>query len=144
MLSHGDLLHAALSCALSAQVFQQSCGVLSTLELTREGMLSAHFASRQGSEFSHSGIAGDRRQTRSLLECAEPLQVVFWAATEEEVGLGRGCDRAANAAAVCEGIQRHSGAGACQDPGAGDHLPHRLAVHFAGLEECRCSCHRML
>ena len=50
LLSHEDLLHTALWCALSAEVFLPSFGVLSTLELTREGMLSAPSASGQGSE----------------------------------------------------------------------------------------------
>lgn len=49
---------------------------------------------------------------------------MVWADEEEEVGLGRGRDWAANAAAVCEGVQCHPRAGTCKNPGAGDHLPH--------------------
>ena len=63
---------------------------------------------------------------------------MVWADEEEEMGLGRGRDRAANAATVRESVQRHPWAGKHKNPGARNHFPHRLAVYITGLEECRC------
>ena len=64
---------------------------------------------------------------------------MVWADKEEEVGLGGGCDWAANAAGIRQGVQCHPRACACKNSGAGDHLPYRLAIYIAGLEESRCA-----
>ncbi len=71
-----------------------------------------------------------------IQSCVQVVWVWEW---EEEVGLGGGCHWAAYAATVPENIQCHSWAGACQNPGARDYLPYRLAVYIAGLEERRCA-----